>query len=186
MRLDIEKADKKDLDVIKKQLKTDNLFVYGIAARCIYGFPQIAVLNPIENKDKKKLNFTALINPLWLTCPYIHQKIHDIENEGGVEKIQSFIRKDRSFKDMMEDAHAHYYFFRKELYFDIAGEPYSEDLICHFNRGIGGIGDMCNIKCLHVHYAHYRFCNSNIAGLITEQLLNKDIICKNRYCTCLK
>lgn len=175
-----------DIEVIKKQLNTKYVNMLGIGSRCKYNFPQILILNPIKDKLKGELNHTGLANPLWLSCPYLAQKIHDLEQEGYIKKIQDFIGTDRKFKTMMEDAHAHFYFFRKQLFYNVMGKSYPEPYIKFFNRGIGGISDVRFVKCLHLHYCHFRLHDKNLIGRMTNRLLRNDFSCDNMMCKSFK
>lgn len=186
MKINVSRVLDTDIEIIKKQLKTKYVNIYGIAARCKYNYPKIIVLNPIKDAVKKEIDHTGLANPLWLSCPYLAQKIHDIEQEGYVKKIQSFIKTDRKFLTMMKDSHAHFYFFRKQLYYNVTGETYPESFIKFFNRGIGGIADVRFVKCLHLHYCHYKIYSGNLAGQMTDRLLQNELNCKDRMCECLK
>lgn len=186
MKIKMDKVTDEDAVIIKKQLRTSSLFICGVAKRCPYGFPQIAVLNPVFEDEQKTINYSALKNPLWLTCPHLNKGIHKIEDNMAVSKIQKFIRSDRFFKTKMEDAHAHYYYFRKELFSEISGRSFEEDLVSVFNSGIGGIADVTAVKCLHMHFAHYQFCTDNIAGKITDMILDGDTYCSGEKCKWLK
>ncbi|MBN1500893.1 MAG: DUF501 domain-containing protein [Spirochaetes bacterium] len=184
MRILVENVSPEDAVVLKKQLNTSELYVFGIAKRCIYGYPSIAVLNPVFDDSEKTINYTALKNTLWLTCPFLNRKIHTLEGEGNISKIQSFLNSDREFLGKMQDANAHYYFFRKEVYFESSRLEFNDSLAESFNSGVGGIKDVSSIKCLHMHYAHYQFCSSNLAGHITELMLNNEISCNEELCKC--
>lgn len=182
MKIQMENISDVDVEVVKNQIKKSSIFICGIAKRCKFGHPVVAVLDPVFDDEEKTINYSALKNPLWLTCPYLNREIHKIEDNFGVQKIQKFIRSDRSYKIMMEDAHAHYYFFRKELFTEVSGKPFAGDLLELFNSGIGGVRDVTSIKCLHMHYAHYLFCEDNLAGKMTEMLLDGKRHCGKEEC----
>jgi hypothetical protein len=171
-----------DLEIIQKQLNAKYVNIFGVATRCKYNYPQILILNPIKDKIREEIDHTGLANPLWLSCPYLAQKIHDLEQEGYIKKIQSFIGTDRKFKTMMEDAHAHFYFFRKQLFYNVMGKSYPENHIKFFNRGIGGINDVRYVKCMHLHYCHYRIYDKNLIGHMASRLLKNDCSCDNMLC----
>ncbi len=170
-----------DRVVIKNQISAEKVDTYSIPVRCQFGFP-VLVIQKINCSGE--VNNTNLANPIWLTCPYLNEKIHALEGEGYISKITSFMRHDRIMMTHMHDAHAEFYFFRKELYNRQFNSAYPEHLTDRFNLGIGGIHDIQHIKCLHLHFGHYLICKKNKAGFMTKLLLNK-IHCDNGRCTCL-
>jgi hypothetical protein len=178
--------DQNDINVIKWQLNTDSVNMTGIVRKCVYGYPSIILLNPVESltpNGKKKLNFMAISNPLWLTCPFLNKKIHDFESIGYIKKITELINSDRSLIELMKNAHANYYYLRRNLYSKDFGEISSIEFNTKIlNTGIGGIKEIDNIKCLHQHYSHFQICEDNVAGRIIHNLLNGINYCRERLC----
>jgi hypothetical protein len=178
--------DQNDINVIKWQLNTDCVNMSGIVRKCIYGYPAIILLSPAEYKPEsssKKLNFMALSNPLWLTCPYLNKKVHEFESAGYIKKITNLIRSDRALVELMKNAHANYYFLRRNLYSMEFGEISSLEFSSKvLHAGIGGIKEIDNIKCLHQHYSHFQVCDDNIPGRIVFNLLNGITYCRERLC----
>ncbi len=176
--------DSNDLKVIKWQLNTDQVNMTGIVKKCVYGYPSVILLDPVLKSDNGPvLNHMSISNPLWLTCPYLNKKIHDLESNGYIKKIADFVNSDRSLVDLMKNAHAHYYSLRKNLYCKHFGEISSiefNDKI--LNSGIGGIQDIDYIKCLHQHYSHYQICSDNVVGRVVHNLLNGINYCRERLC----
>ena len=193
--IDLYSVKAEDQDVIKCQIKSDNVQLAGVVERCKYGFPSIFLLCPDVNNNAETISpeqhkqniYNSISNVLWLSCPYLNKQIHAIESDGAVQKIQNFIHDDRELVEQMNQAHAHYYFLRKHLYNHYHKNNMFVENCDLFNSGIGGIKDIKNIKCLHMHYAHYRLYNQNIVGQITYEMLNKNIYCKENDCKkCLK
>jgi hypothetical protein len=175
-----------DLELIKKQLNSKEVFICGIYKRCKYGFPQIILLNPIKKKqEKESINFDTLSNIMWLTCPYLNNKIHELENASYIKKIKIIIQNDPSFKRRMLKAHADYYYMRSLIFQKYSHYIQRKELDLS-ETGIGGMRDLSSIKCLHLHYCHYNLCKDNIAGLITFQLLQKITTCDNAFCSVYK
>ena len=178
--------DQNDISVIKWQLNTDCVNMSGIVRKCAYGYPAIILLSPAENKSNstgKKLNFMALSNPLWLTCPYLNKKIHEFESMGYIKKITNLIRSDRTLIELMKNAHANYYFLRRNLYSMEFGEISSLEFSSKvLHAGIGGIKEIDNIKCLHQHYSHFQVCDDNITGRVVHNLLSGINYCRERLC----
>jgi uncharacterized protein len=177
-----------DIEIIKRQLNTDDVRLTGIVERCKWGCPSIIILYPFRKPestepDQKKLNYTSLSTLVWLTCPYLNERIHRLESDGYIKKIGVFVHQEREYIEAMKFAHAHYFFLRKNIYRHFLGEVSSlEENVRLFGTGIGGINNTDTIKCLHLHYAHYRMCDSNFAGRVTSMLLNNDIYCDNCRC----
>lgn len=178
-----ESYSQEDLDVIKNQLSSNDLHIKGIVERCKYGHPRIVLLNIVkEFDDTSKLNYQALSNLMWLTCPNLNNKIHDFENQGLISKITNFIRQDTALRSMMKSAHANFYFLRNFVFSEhsesiLTGKPESV-----FKNGVGGIQNLDTLKCLHIHFCHYRIFKNNIAGLLTYKLLNGELDCADENC----
>ncbi|MGL4368879.1 MAG: DUF501 domain-containing protein [Spirochaetota bacterium] len=171
MKMKFELPAESDIEILKKEPCGLNLPVYGIAVRCSYGHPLVVVLNPVLNKESGELNFGALSSLLWLTCPKVHAEISRMEESGVIAKVQKMLSNERTMVDGMTDAHAHYYFFRKDIYRQIMGRDYPEEQIRFFDAGIAGIKDAKQVKCLHTHYAHYLVCSENIIGRAVDGAL---------------
>ncbi len=190
MREFIGNHSEKDREVVKKQLDTEDLVMGGVLKRCVYGYPEIILLLPVEQCDphhhgteKSRDLYRSFSNFLWLTCPYLNKKIHELESQGLVNKISDYIQDDNKMRYLMNKAHASYYFYRKRIcqqYADMCGHP--EDAVCMNNTGIGGIHNTDFLKCLHHHYGHYHLCSSNVAGKITDEMVSDDRYCKDEMC----
>ena len=178
-----------DLPVLRTQLDSSDINVAGVLVRCTHGYPVVVLLDPLvqqEQKDKSPINFMAISTLLWLTCPYLNERIHELESRGCVDRIEKFIRSDRTVSSLMMHAHASFYFLRKRVYCRYAGGLSSLEenrrVLC---TGIGGIRDMENIRCLHMHYAHYLLYPENPAGRVTGLLLEGKTCCEKGLCgTC--
>lgn len=183
MKLEYNNFSDFDVEVISKQLGAQEVFLCSIAERCIYGYPRIIVLSPVKNENEKEtINYGALRNVFWLTCPYCNDVIHKLENDGYISKIENFIQENRLAREWMNSAHSHMYFIRKKIYRDFFKDIYPEELISFFNTGVGGVKDWCTLKCLHAHFAFYRINPINCAGYIVQKLLNDVVDCGNNRC----
>ena len=173
---------KSDLSVISHQLGAKNGEPYAVAERCRHGFPSIVVFSPFSHDGT--LNHGFLSTPVWLSCPYLNEKIHHFETGGYIHSITDLLISDQEIFSMMKEAHAHYYFLRKELFRMCSGESPSNEYIRFMDKGIGGMVNVESLKCLHLHYSHYKFCSYNVAGMIASKLIGEDIFCQNRRCVC--
>ncbi len=173
----------KDIRVVRWQLGTGDVNMGGVLDRCAYGYPRIMLLNPrIEAEGKKKVNYEAISNLLWLTCPYLNEKIHQLEDRGYIEKITGLITSDIDFRARMSNAHAHFYFLRKTVYISNFKKEEPVNNLKLFNTGIAGIRDTGSLKCLHAQFCHYRICDENLAGYVVTRLLKNKINCDEVRC----
>ncbi len=175
-----------DLELIKKQLDSREIYICGIFNRCRFGFPQIIFLNPVKKIwGRESLNYEAISNILWLTCPYLNKRIHELENATYIKKIKELIQNNPLFAERMLDAHADYFYMRDFIFqrYIHSGFSIDEKFTGLFRTGIGGIRDLSAIKCLHLHYCHYNLCKENIAGFITLKLLKYKTECDGSYCS---
>lgn len=179
-----------DVEIIKKQLKSDSVSVDEVISRCAHGYPAVIVLDPVHQKNTQNQNKKitpvdpgALSNVIWLTCPYLNEKIHDIESEGYIKKINDFINKDNMLDSMMNNAQAHYYYLRKRIYYKNFKKPENSNInIEILKSGIGGSKKADYLKCLHMHFAHYTICSNNVAGKIVYFLLQGKTACSEVMC----
>lgn len=183
MNVQYDNYTDRDIDVVRWQLSSRNVSMCSVAELCDYGYPRIIILSPkpVEGSGEE-YNYEALSNIIWLTCPYLNDKIHEFEDRGYIGRISAFMESHQAMKEKMATANSHYYYFRKKLYMDFFGELYPERLIDLFNSGIGGVRDGSSLKCLHMNFAHYRLNDNNLAGYITQKLLHDTINCDNRAC----
>lgn len=172
-----------DLEVIKWQLKSNEVFPGGIVERCDFGFPRIILLSPGDNSmTSGGFRGESISNVIWLTCPYLNERIHALESDRNISRIADFINQDNHLYSVMQNAHAHFYFLRKFVYEELLSVPISDRWNELFMTGIGGIRQTAFIKCLHLHFSHFRMCRYNIVGLITFYLLHQKINCDEGMC----
>ncbi|HNR89362.1 MAG TPA: DUF501 domain-containing protein [Spirochaetota bacterium] len=182
MHITLQQTGASDIAVVKWQLGSDSVSIRAIIERCEYGHPRIVLLDPLGGAGPDAFNYESVANVMWLTCPYLNERIHAIESDGMVSKVAEFINQDRALVTSMSGAHAHFYFFRKNLFESLFHGSIPSDRLELFDAGIGGIRDTDHIKCLHMHFAHYRICERNIAGYVTNRLLGGKINCDGEDC----
>lgn len=167
--------ESRDIGIVKHQLGGREVFMDGVVKRCYYGMPSVILLAPV--------NFTAVATLLWLSCPFLNKRIHALESDGFIKKIEKIIREDDSLTQEMQKAHNHYIALRKsccENFF--AQNTDSSGLQKLSESGIGGIRDTGNLKCLHLAAAHYAVCADNTAGRAVFELLGEEQYCANGMC----
>lgn len=172
----------RDLSVVRWQLSSERIFMRGIADRCGFGYPRVMWLDPQPEEAGGEANYEALSNLLWLTCPYLNERIHDLEQQGLVDRIGGLILEDSALLSKMNSAHAKFYYLRKGIFEKSFGCNIPEEMIRHLNTGIAGIRDIATLKCLHAHFCHYRICEDNLAGMITARLLGGRLDCQEARC----
>ncbi len=183
MEVLFESYTEKDVAVIRWQLKSDRAFPAGIVERCAHGFPRLITLDAESSEDEAvPLNYTAIANVLWLTCPYLNEKIHLLETEKGISFIADLIDEDGSLGAVMESAHAHFYFLRKKVYGRLLGSTTKKKVSTLFDTGIGGMRYPASIKCLHQHFSHFRVYRHNVVGRMTHNLLGGKLNCNEVIC----
>ena len=176
----------KDVTVLTWQLKRDNIFIEGVVSRCPWGYPRVVLLSPFQKTEGSgggTVNFIALSTPLWLTCPYLNDKIHKLEDLGYIKRIEGLIQGEKQYLKGMKSAHVHYAFLRKKLWRQFIGEPEIIEPNCKLmTSGIGGIRAFETVKCLHLHYAHYTIFPDNYVGRVITTLLRDDTHCREGTC----
>ena len=176
----------KDAAVLAWQLKNNNIFAKSVLSRCPWGYPKVVLLSPLPQKNEKKgdkLNFIAISTPLWLTCPFLNDKIHKLEDQGYVKKIEGVIQGETGYLEEMKQAHVHYAFLRKKSYLQFIGEQETIEPNCKLmSSGVGGIRTFDTVKCLHLHYAHFTLYQENSVGRITSIILENDTHCREENC----
>lgn len=76
-----------DIRVITSQMEKRNFssgIVYGVAARCKWGFPRVIACKPMYRLKPFPTTF-------WLTCPYLVKKCGELESHGGVRSLETFM-----------------------------------------------------------------------------------------------
>ncbi len=175
-----------DITVLRYQLKSENIYLAGVMRRCPWGFPQTVLLSPVlkeAGKSEHVINFIAFSTPLWLTCPFLNDKIHKLEDVGCVKKIEGLIQSDEELLEAMKKAHVHYALMRRKLYYQFISDVDTiEEHQSLMTSGIGGIRAWNTIKCLHLHFAHYSVYAANYAGRITSFMLGEETHCGEGRC----
>ncbi|HNU91694.1 MAG TPA: DUF501 domain-containing protein [Spirochaetota bacterium] len=169
-----------DLDVVRWQIDRESIFASGVLERCAYGYPRIILLD--IDAGGGKWNYEAVSNVFWLTCPYLNERIHQLEQVGYIDRIGEFINRDISIAAKMESAHAHMYFFRKRICNAAGDATIPAEIRRVMDAGVGGARDTGSLKCLHAHFCHYRVCADNVAGMIATRLLDNRIDCEEVRC----
>jgi len=170
-----------DLQILKWQLGQESIRLLKVVKRCRFGYPMVILLNPMTEEDK--VDYKSISNPMWLTCPFLNKKIHELESNGYIIKVKEFIDSDPDNIEIMRNAHVNYYYLRRSIFnmnFTLgeAFGKYSKIL----SSGVGGTKDIEHVKCLHQHFGHFLVCNDNIVGRVVNGLLDGIINCQEEMC----
>lgn len=142
----------KDLKVVEAQLGRKITGLLRVVRRCSWGYPQVILCFPL-NKGKP---FPTLY---WLTCPYLNDKVGELESKGLIEELSRLASSDALFGKMLREAHVDYASKRLSLLKDGIREYLEKKLPSYFeaikDRGIGGVSDWWGVKCLHAHFAYW-------------------------------
>jgi len=167
-----EPISERDRKIIARQLRRNPRNMCGIARRCPCQCPQVIVNHPLPQEEGDAFFFPTVF---WLTCPEAIRQISRMEDQGFIRQIQARLSDHKQVSQSLEDAHLEYIFIRrkllgKERLLQLRQE--SRPLSRHLERlGIGGLSDLSNIKCLHMHYAHFLATRSNPVGSLIEKTL---------------
>lgn len=87
-----EKLFPRDADAVERQMqgrKFDASLILGTAHRCRFGYPQVIVCSPLKG-------LTPFPTSLWLTCPWLVRLAGEAESNGGVGKLERWIKSHAS------------------------------------------------------------------------------------------
>ncbi len=152
-------VDERDLRIIEEQLGRRPRGVVAVERRCPAGHPQVIKVYPLLGKEP----FPTLF---WLTCPEIVRQISRLEHEGWIERLEELIKGDPELRRRYHESHRTYI---RERWQTLREEDKrwleAHGLLEVFQRrGIGGLRDWDAVKCLHMHYAHYKARGENPIG----------------------
>ena len=146
-----------DIDTILYQMKRrkfNSNLVLGVAARCLYGKPQVILC-------KSLFNGIPFPNSFWLSCPVLVRIAGQLESFGGVKGLEAFIKE-----NYKTDWKA-YNKLHTKIRISLADKSELRVLkqknissyknFCDNNIGIGGIrmNEEINVKCLHLQIASF-------------------------------
>jgi uncharacterized protein len=153
-----QKPDARQLAIIAEQLGRAPRGIEAIAAIDSEGTPLVLRMAPIV--DGKP--FPTLY---WLCCERLKIEISRIEARGVIKQLETRLQEDPAFLAAYHASHRDYVAARWRPMCDaqrteVARLGYEEVLL---SRGIGGIGNWDQVRCLHTQYAHH-LCGDNVIG----------------------
>ncbi len=148
----------REIEILTGQLGRFPRGVRTIERYCPAGHPQVIRVYPLLDERP----FPTLF---WLSCPALIQQISQLEYQGLIRVIEKLIQDDASLRARYHENHQAYI---RERWAELTERDRrwieAKGLASVFlKRGIGGLRDWSQVKCLHMHYAHHR-ARENVIG----------------------
>jgi len=117
-----------------------------VVARCLFGFPAAVETLPYDADGRP---FPTLF---YLTCPTLVAAVSRLESDGGVQAWSARVAAAPEPARAVAAAATAARRRRRELVrrYDLAMIDHGASL----TTGVGGVGDVRAVKCLHAHVAH--------------------------------
>jgi len=135
-----------DAAVVAGQLGRPPHPMTAVAARCTYGFPAVVEDVPYDGAGRP---FPTLY---YCTCPTLVAAVSRLESRGGVARWTARVAAEPELARSAADAAADSAIRRTDLVH--AHELRMVDGGASLTTGVGGVGDLLAVKCLHAHVAH--------------------------------
>ena len=165
-----------------KKRRFDSSLIVGAAKKCKYNHVQVITCSPVAR------NLRPFPTSFWLTCPYLIKLAGRIESQGGVLKLENFLRDNNLFHEWNQYNLLHQV-IRVNLLDKNLREflrKYKSSLYKSLMRGgVGGTKyffSSINIKCLHLQTASFLALNYHPGGeWLKSQGLQSE--CSNCQCS---
>lgn len=107
----------------------------------------------------------------WMCDPLLREKISEIEINGFIKELeQQIIPNDKKLEQSLLEDNLNYIRNRWSLLSAEDASKIKESAMRTLRqRGIGGIFDFRNIRCLHMHYAYHLIHGSSIGAILDDQ-----------------
>ncbi|OAA30111.1 hypothetical protein AT15_00935 [Kosmotoga arenicorallina S304] len=132
--------------IVQAQLGRELRNEFRVVKRCTWGYPQCIQSDLIT--DGKP--FPTLF---WLTCPFLYKEVSRLEEKGWVKLLEEELEHSESMSREYIEAHKTTQALKKSLLADRKLENWQIEAL--LDRGIGGIRNLMNIKCLHLQLANF-------------------------------
>lgn len=150
--------DERQLGIIAQQLGRAPRGIEAVAATDGEGTPLVLRMAPIVD-DKP---FPTLY---WLCSDVLKVEISRIEAVGVIKALEQRLQEEPDFLEIYQQSHRNYVTARWEYMSAAQREEVAKlgytDLMTE--RGIGGISNWHQVRCLHTQYAHH-LCGDNVIG----------------------
>ncbi|WP_018918347.1 DUF501 domain-containing protein [Vreelandella zhanjiangensis] len=150
--------DERQLAIITQQLGRAPRGIEAVAATDSQGTPLVLRMAPIVD-DKP---FPTLY---WLCSDVLKVEISRIEAVGVIKSLEQRLQDEPAFLESYQQSHRDYVKARWDYMSDaqraeVTRLGYTDVLT---ERGIGGISNWQQVRCLHTQYAHH-LCGDNVIG----------------------
>lgn len=150
--------DARQLDIITEQLGRRPRGIAAIAAVDHHGTPLVLRMAPLVDGRP----FPTLY---WLSSERLKVEISHIEAVGVIKQLEARLQNDPDFLEAYHQSHRDYIETRRHFMTDAQREQIQRLGYASVfkTRGIGGIGNWDQVRCLHTQYAHH-LCGHNVIG----------------------
>jgi hypothetical protein len=124
--------------IVTLQLGREPREPWRVSSSCRWGYPT-TIASPSTLADG-----TPFPNLVWLTCPYLAERISALESAGRIAEFARYVAEDESLADALRDTDER---FRRARKVESGGTDACEAV------GIAGQSDPLGVKCLHAHAA---------------------------------
>lgn len=150
--------DARQLAIITEQLGRAPRGIQAVTATNGEGTPLVLRMEAIVD-DKP---FPTLF---WLCCERLKVELSRIEAQGVIKQLETRLREDAEFLAAYHASHCDYV-AQRWRHMSATQQAEVERLgytALLRERGIGGIGNWDQVRCLHTQYAHH-LCGDNVIG----------------------
>ncbi len=130
------------------------------------GGPRVVVCHPLVRRGASIEPFPTT---LWLTDPDLCARLSHLERDGLISRVALRIAADADLRQSLAADHERYIALRRSLLSDEdrraveASDALNRALA---RRGIGGVEDHTQVKCLHAHYAQHLVDGNTVGRLV--------------------
>ncbi|WP_110647906.1 DUF501 domain-containing protein [Salinicola peritrichatus] len=146
------------LSVISEQLGRQPRGLEAVAATDSHGRPLVLRMAPIVDDAP----FPTLY---WLSCERLKVVLSRLEASGVIKQLEARLQTDPEWLASYHASHADYVRQRWEFMSDEQRETVERRGFSRLmrERGVGGIANWDQVRCLHTQYAHH-LCGDNAIG----------------------
>lgn len=160
----ISEIDRREL---QEQLGRSPRGVLNVSSRCPEGHPAVVRTKPLIRSGGGFEIFPTLF---WLTCPEMVRKVSSVEAIGYIERLERELRRSSQMRSKYRKQTEDY---RGERWNMLSSQERAfiskRGLKAELEKGIGGVGDVDHLKCLHMHVAHHLARENIIGKLVLER-----------------
>jgi len=124
--------------LVAAQLKRQPRDPWRVSSECRWGYPT-TIASPSRLADG-----TPFPNLVWLTCPYLTERISALESSGSIAEYAELAASDEGLAEALQATDAR---LREARKVESGGEDVCAEV------GLAGQRDPLGVKCLHAHAA---------------------------------